>query len=117
MQERLGLGVIPGVGWRATEIKEIAKSAEDAGFDAVFVLRQLGKDRPDCREATAKAGRWALTCRNPDGGFGHFPGCTSDMDAVFFQVGTLVMAGTLNPADPLPRDPQLLGWGHLFPVP
>src|SRR5436190_21659296 len=36
MQGRLGLGVIPGVGWRATEIKEIAKSAEDAGFDAVF---------------------------------------------------------------------------------
>jgi 5,10-methylenetetrahydromethanopterin reductase len=36
MQERLGLGLIPGVGWRAAEIAEIAKAAEDAGFDAVF---------------------------------------------------------------------------------
>lgn len=36
MQERLGLGLIPGVGWRAAEITEIAKAAEDAGFDAVF---------------------------------------------------------------------------------
>jgi hypothetical protein len=36
MQERLGLGLIPGVGWRAAEITEIAKAVEDAGFDAVF---------------------------------------------------------------------------------
>jgi alkanesulfonate monooxygenase SsuD/methylene tetrahydromethanopterin reductase-like flavin-dependent oxidoreductase (luciferase family) len=36
MQEPLGLGLIPGVGWRAAEITEIAKAAEDAGFDAVF---------------------------------------------------------------------------------
>jgi len=34
--ERLGLAVIPGVGWRANEIQTIAREAEDAGFDAIF---------------------------------------------------------------------------------
>jgi len=36
MAERLGLAVIPGVGWRANEIQTIAHEAEDAGFDAIF---------------------------------------------------------------------------------
>ena len=31
--------------------------------------------------------------RNPDGGFGHYPGSPSDADACFFHAGTLVMAG------------------------
>jgi hypothetical protein len=88
-----------------------------ATFDACFVIRQLGRDRPECRKALEKAAAWALGCRNPDGGFGHYPGSTSDADAVYFQVGTLVLAGFLKPADPLPRDPELLGWGHLFPLP
>jgi prenyltransferase beta subunit len=85
-----------------------------ATFDAVFILRQLGKDQPDCRRAIAKAAAWVLTCRNSDGGFGHFPGSPSDADAVYFQVGTLVMAGVLKPVDPLPPDAHLLGWGHLM---
>ena len=88
-----------------------------ATFDAVFVLRQLGTDRPDCRRAIARAAAWALNCRNADGGFGHFPGSPSDADAVYFQVGTLVMAGRLEPAVPPPNDSHLLGWGHLFPLP
>jgi prenyltransferase beta subunit len=87
-----------------------------ATFDAVFVVRQLGKNRPAAREALAKAAAWALACRNPDGGFGHYPGSPSDADACFFHAGTLVMAGVLRPADPLPPDAHLLGWGHLFPV-
>jgi prenyltransferase beta subunit len=87
-----------------------------ATFDAVFVLHQLGVDRPDCRRAVDRAAAWARTCRNADGGFGHYPGSPSDMDAVYFQIGTLVMAGVLNPAELLPREPQLLGWGHLLPV-
>jgi geranylgeranyl transferase type-2 subunit beta len=85
-----------------------------ATFDAVFTLRHLGADRPEAREAVTRAARWALTCRNGDGGFGHFPGSTSDMDAVYFQVGTLVMAGWLKAVD-VP-DPHLLGWGHLLPL-
>jgi Prenyltransferase and squalene oxidase repeat len=88
-----------------------------ATFDAVFVLRQLGMDRPECRRAIARAAGWALKCRNADGGFGHFPGSPSDADAVYFQVGTLVMAGVLEPALPPPSDLRLLGWGHLFPLP
>jgi geranylgeranyl transferase type-2 subunit beta len=87
-----------------------------ATFDAVFTLKHLGGDSVECRKAIARAAEWALSCRNKDGGFGHFPGSPSDADAVYFQVGTLVMAGFLKPADPLPPDPELLGWGHLMPV-
>ena len=36
MAERLGLAVIPGVGWSASETQTIAREAEDAGFDAIF---------------------------------------------------------------------------------
>jgi geranylgeranyl transferase type-2 subunit beta len=87
-----------------------------ATFDAVFTLKHLGGDSAECRKAIARAAEWALSCRNKDGGFGHFQGSPSDADAVYFQVGTLVMAGFLKPADPLPTDPELLGWGHLMPV-
>jgi geranylgeranyl transferase type-2 subunit beta len=87
-----------------------------ATFDAVFTLKHLGGDSRECRRAIARAAAWALSCRNKDGGFGHFPGSPSDADAVYFQVGVLVMAGALKPAEPLPADPELLGWGHLMPV-
>jgi alkanesulfonate monooxygenase SsuD/methylene tetrahydromethanopterin reductase-like flavin-dependent oxidoreductase (luciferase family) len=36
MAERLGLAVIPGVGWSASEIQAVAREAEGAGFDAIF---------------------------------------------------------------------------------
>ena len=36
MRERLGLGVIPGAGWSARDIQEVAREAEAAGFDAIF---------------------------------------------------------------------------------
>jgi geranylgeranyl transferase type-2 subunit beta len=88
-----------------------------ATFDAVFVLKQLGKKSPECPRAIRRAADWAMTCRNPDGGFGHFPGSTSDADAVYFHAGTLVMAGVIEAAAPLPPDARLLGWGHLFPEP
>jgi geranylgeranyl transferase type-2 subunit beta len=87
-----------------------------ATFDAVFTLHQLGQDRADCRSAIDRAARWSLSCRNADGGFGHFPGSTSDADAIYFQVGTLVMAGFLKPFEPPPKDPHLLSWGHLMPL-
>jgi geranylgeranyl transferase type-2 subunit beta len=87
-----------------------------ATFDAVFTLLHEGHDRSDCREAIERAAKWALLCRNEDGGFGHYPGSTSDADANYFQVGTLVMAGFLKPADKLPPNPELLSWGHMIPV-
>jgi alkanesulfonate monooxygenase SsuD/methylene tetrahydromethanopterin reductase-like flavin-dependent oxidoreductase (luciferase family) len=43
MAERLGLGLIPGAGWRATEIRAIAGEAEDAGFDAI-VAAEVNND-------------------------------------------------------------------------
>ncbi|MCE9528877.1 MAG: hypothetical protein K8R36_22760 [Planctomycetales bacterium] len=86
-----------------------------ATFDAVFTLHHEGEWRVDCAKAIDRAARWALSCRNGDGGFGHFPGSTSDADAVYFQVGTLVMAKFLKSVEPLPQHPQLLSWGHLMP--
>jgi hypothetical protein len=51
------------------------------------------------------------------GRFGHYPGSTSDWDAVYFHVGVLTLAGRLTPAATLPKDAHLLGWGHLFAAP
>jgi hypothetical protein len=87
-----------------------------ATFDAVFCLTQLGGDKPEVKKAMERAAAWALSCRNADGGFGHYPGSPSDADATYFQVGILVMAGFLKPVDGL-KDPQLLSWGHVFPRP
>jgi alkanesulfonate monooxygenase SsuD/methylene tetrahydromethanopterin reductase-like flavin-dependent oxidoreductase (luciferase family) len=36
MSEKLALGIISGTGWRASEIADIARAAEDAGFAAIF---------------------------------------------------------------------------------
>jgi hypothetical protein len=88
-----------------------------ATFDALFCLAQLGGDKPEVKEAMRKAALWSLSCRNADGGFGHYPGSPSDADATYFQVGALVLAGHLKPAEPLPRDARLLSWGHVFPRP
>jgi hypothetical protein len=88
-----------------------------ATFDAVFILRHLGGSAKGSQAAMDLAGMWALSCRNPNGGFGHVPGSPSDMDACYFHLGTLVMSGWLKTVDPLPADPHLLGWGHLMPAP
>jgi geranylgeranyl transferase type-2 subunit beta len=85
-----------------------------ACYDAVFILRQLGGDRPEVRRAIDRAAGWALSCRNEDGGFGHFPGRHSDMDAVYFQLGTLIQAGRVSGVDRslTEADRRVLGWGH-----
>jgi alkanesulfonate monooxygenase SsuD/methylene tetrahydromethanopterin reductase-like flavin-dependent oxidoreductase (luciferase family) len=36
MSERLAVGIIPGSGWRATEIQDVARAAEEAGFEAIL---------------------------------------------------------------------------------
>jgi alkanesulfonate monooxygenase SsuD/methylene tetrahydromethanopterin reductase-like flavin-dependent oxidoreductase (luciferase family) len=43
MADRLGLGIIPGIGWRAAEIRTVAREAEDAGFDAI-VTTEVNND-------------------------------------------------------------------------
>jgi geranylgeranyl transferase type-2 subunit beta len=83
-----------------------------ACFDAVFILRQLGGADPKVEAAIARGADWALGCRNPDGGFGHFPGRHSDMDAVYFQFGTLIQAGRVPGVRWDLPDAHTLGWGH-----
>jgi alkanesulfonate monooxygenase SsuD/methylene tetrahydromethanopterin reductase-like flavin-dependent oxidoreductase (luciferase family) len=34
--QRLALGVVPGAGWRAADIRAIARETEDAGYEALF---------------------------------------------------------------------------------
>jgi geranylgeranyl transferase type-2 subunit beta len=83
-----------------------------ACFDAVFILRQLGGNTKPVRQAMDKATQWVLRCRNADGGFGHFPGRPSDMDAVYFQFGTLIQTGAVPGARADLPDAHLLSWGH-----
>lgn len=83
-----------------------------ACFDAVFILRQLGGSRPECVRAIDRGARWALSCQNADGGFGHYPGWHSDMDAVYFQFGTLIQAEKILGARYDLPDAHTLSWGH-----
>lgn len=83
-----------------------------ACFDAVFILRQLGDDSERCRGAIRRAAEWVLGCQNAGGGFGHFPGWHSDMDAVYFQFGTLIQAGRVPGANLDLPDAHVLSWGH-----
>jgi alkanesulfonate monooxygenase SsuD/methylene tetrahydromethanopterin reductase-like flavin-dependent oxidoreductase (luciferase family) len=54
MPERLGLGIIPGAGWRASEIRAIAREAEDAGFDAI-VTTEVNNDALATAQLMAEA--------------------------------------------------------------
>jgi prenyltransferase beta subunit len=83
-----------------------------ACFDAVFILRQLGGGSEPVRKALEKAADWAMSCRNADGGFGHYPGWHSDMDAVYFQFGTLLQCGRVSATKRDLPDAHTLSWGH-----
>ncbi|HEY2934115.1 MAG TPA: prenyltransferase/squalene oxidase repeat-containing protein [Acidobacteriota bacterium] len=85
-----------------------------ACFDAVFILRQLGGDSERCRAAIGKAAQWVLGCRNADGGFGHYSGWHSDMDAVYFQFGTLIQAKQIPGVDYDFPAGHVLSWGHVM---
>lgn len=98
----------PSGGW---DIKEPDWDVH-ACFDAVFILRQLGGDSAEVRGAIGRAADWALGCRNGDGGFGHFPDRHSDMDAVYFQFGTLIQADRVPGVRWDLPDAHTLSWGH-----
>lgn len=83
-----------------------------SAFDAVFILRQLGGGTAPVKKAIARAVEWSLRCQNADGGFGHFPGKHSDMDAVYFQLGALIQGGVIPGARLDLPDAHTLGWGH-----
>jgi alkanesulfonate monooxygenase SsuD/methylene tetrahydromethanopterin reductase-like flavin-dependent oxidoreductase (luciferase family) len=36
MAERMALGIVPGTGWSASDIRAIARETEAAGFEAIF---------------------------------------------------------------------------------
>lgn len=81
-------------------------------FDAVFILRQLSWNSPASRAAIRRAAQWAANCRTPDGGFSHYPGEHADMDAVYFQLGTLIQAEEIPGANFDLPDAETLSWGH-----
>jgi 5,10-methylenetetrahydromethanopterin reductase len=56
MAERLGLGIIPGAGWRAAEIRAVAREAENAGFDAIFTA-EVNSDALATAQLMAEATR------------------------------------------------------------
>lgn len=87
-----------------------------AAFDALFILKQVGGKgrRKEIKKAYRKATDWILSCRNPDGGFSHFPGNEpSDVDAVYFHVAGLVESGYLTPVKEIENE-EIYGWGHLM---
>ena len=83
-----------------------------ACFDAMFILRQLGGDTPECQGSIDRGAGWALRCHNSEGGFGHFAHRHSDMDAVYFNFGALLQAGKIPGMKTDLPDAQTLGWGH-----
>jgi geranylgeranyl transferase type-2 subunit beta len=88
-----------------------------ACFDAVFILRQLSWNSPPSRAAIQRAAQWALACQTPDGGFSHYPHEHADMDAVYFQLGTLIQAEQIPGANYDLPDGQTLSWGHAMKPP
>jgi hypothetical protein len=81
----------------------------------MFILCQLGGGREPVRDALRRGGQWALGCRNNDGGFGHYPGRHSDMDAVYFNFGAMIQAGMVDGVRKDLPDSRIMGWGHLMP--
>jgi hypothetical protein len=69
--------------------------------------------RPRC-EGHRPGGRLGPRLRYADGGFGHFPGRHSNMDAVYSQLGTLIQAGRAEGVDRSlsEADRGALGWAH-----
>ncbi len=89
-------------------------------FDAIVAIRILdGQHTHDA--AIQRAADWAETCLQADGGFNHFgndappelaqhAGAPSEVDACYFHVATLVMAGRLP--NHIPPENNWIGWGH-----
>ena len=89
---------------RARAARPEGRRQLDAEHAVARPARDLRRDvrHPSARQggrvpaALDRAAKWALSCRNSDGGFGHYPGSPSDADAVYFQVATLVVSGYLK---------------------
>jgi hypothetical protein len=104
-----------------SKIRALMKQADDgyvddhiaATFHLVHYDRLVGAPVPRADAIVERI----LKDQKADGSFLLNPPARSDADATYFQVGTLVLAGYLKPVEPMPKDPQLLSWGHVFPRP
>jgi prenyltransferase beta subunit len=89
-------------------------------FDACVTLRMLGDNSEKYQKAIKHSADWALTCQREDGGFNHFGGnapisgyidnAHSEMDACYFHICTLAMAGILP--FKIGYENNWIGWGH-----
>lgn len=82
--------------------------------NAAVVIRTLSDGSERYREALRRAGSWALeSCWNEDGGFNHMgDGKPSEVDACYFHIATLVMAGMIP--TPLTPEDRWIGVGHMW---
>ena len=93
MAERLGLGLIPGAGWRAAEIRAVAREAEEAGFDAV-VAAEVNNDALTTAllmgEATRqiKVGTWIASIH-----MRHSYACAKAADLIADAIGGRMILG------------------------
>jgi len=80
-------------------------------FDAIVALRILSGDPDKYQNAVTRGAEWALTCQQDDGGFNHFGDeRPSEVDACYFHIATLVMAGMIPTK--LTTENRWIGWGH-----
>jgi len=88
-------------------------------FDACVTIRMLSDNSEKFQKAIRRAGDWVLTCQREDGGFNHFgnkaikgyiDNAPSEMDACYFHVSTLAMAGILPLR--IGYENRWIGWGH-----
>ncbi len=83
-------------------------------FNACVVIRTLSDNSERYRDALCRAGKWVITsCWNEDGGFNHMgDNRPSEVDACYFHIATLVMAGMI-PTPLCPKD-RWIGVGHMW---
>jgi hypothetical protein len=80
-------------------------------FDAIVTLRILSDNPEKYKAALRRGALWALTCMRSDKGFNHFnDGKPSEVDACYFHIATLVMAGMIPTK--LSAENRWIGWGH-----
>ncbi|MFA6714587.1 MAG: prenyltransferase/squalene oxidase repeat-containing protein [Victivallales bacterium] len=88
-------------------------------FDACVAVRMLSDNSEKYQKAVRRGAEWALTCQREDGGFNHFgakaikgyiDNAHSEMDACYFHISTLAMAGMLP--FKIGYENNWTGWGH-----
>ncbi|MCK5806112.1 MAG: hypothetical protein KAI66_24985 [Lentisphaeria bacterium] len=82
--------------------------------NAAVVIRTLSDNSEPYRAVLRRAGAWILeSCWNEDGGFNHMgDGKPSEVDACYFHIATLVMAGMIP--TPLTVANRWIGVGHMW---